>query len=82
MIIRADTLDGRKAKIYDKHGKPVTLTIIEYNTDSQEARYCVKEEVDGKIRLVVDKTDIDNPQVLIKTILIEGSYAEIDGQRV
>lgn len=83
MIIQANTLQGQKTKVYNQDGTEITLPIKSYNTETQEAEVYELDE-NGRVKttewVMTDKSG--RRQLLINTVKLEGSYAEIDGKRV
>lgn len=83
MIIEAATSEGSKAKIYLKDGTLCDLLISRYNTETQEATVYEQDE-NGRVKLT-DWASSDGKMYrtpITKKIILEGSYAEIDGERV
>ena len=88
MIIDAGTPDGIRTVIYDKEGNRVILPIKTYNTVTKEAVYYLLDN-NGQVRMSEwengkNKKGLPNGKrhALTETKILEGSYAEIGGERV
>ena len=87
MIISADTPEGRRAKIFLEDGTECSLPIKEYDTETQTALHY---ELDDNSLVkctpwentVEMKKSMGIRKPILKTTVLEGSYAEIDGKRV
>jgi hypothetical protein len=83
MIIHANTFEGQKTKIFLADGSLCQLPIKEYNTETQEA---VVYEIDEQGKVKTTPWVQDGKQmtrtILTTVVKLEGSYAEIDGERV
>ena len=85
MIIKSNTPEGQKAKIFNKDGTEVTLPIKEYDTETKTA-LCYEME-NGKVKMTGWKAHEQHKTLAVREpilveVLLEGSYAEIDGKRV
>lgn len=84
MIIKSNTEDGGKAKIFDKDGNVIDLPICEYDTETQIAKYYEYDEF-GRIKFnewkeVEPGKGVRQPLILEKHL--PESYVEIDGKKV
>ena len=85
MIIDAATPDGAKAKVYLKDGTLCELPIARYNTETKVAMVYEIDDATGRVKLTEWEADGDNKMrrtPIIKAVILEGSYVEIDGKRV
>jgi len=73
MIIKANTIDGRNAKVFNADGTQVNLLISEYDTETQIAKYYPMGE-NGK-----PEVSAEGP--VLQEVHLPGSYAEIKGKR-
>ena len=88
MIIHSSSPEGGKTIIYDKDGEKIILPIKIYNTETKEAEIYILEE-NGKVKMSeweYGKNDKGLTKMsryaLTENKIFEGSYAEIDGNRV
>lgn len=87
MIIKAETMDSSKTKIYLADGTLCNLWITAYDTETREAHYIETTTTNGREHAAMTPWEyaVDGMmrrQVIRKSIILEGSYAEIDGVRV
>ncbi len=83
MIIQANTEEGQKAKIFNSDGTEVRLPIKSYDTKTQTAQV-YELDANGKVKMTEwsanGKKMTRDP--VLNIVVLEGSYAEIDGKRV
>lgn len=83
MIIRANTPEGRDAKIFNADGTECTLPIKSYDTITKVVEHYELDD-SGKIKFHewIANGNMMTRQAIVKNIYLEGSYAEINGKRV
>ena len=98
MIIKANTPDGAKSKIFDSHGMEITAPVKQFDTESytltiyiptigeaKVARTPKKPRSSGRYKDEHGNLIMDKGwecEVITADIVIPGSYAEIDGKKV
>ena len=85
MIIKANSPEGAKTKVYHADGTEVTLHITEFDTETGVIKYLTLDENNLIVMTPWTPNHASGKMVrkpIITTLLSPGAYAEIDGVRV